>query len=214
MTLFAGYDADVWVAATPSISVVVPFTLTDTGDHQTYTSGLALDDSVALTVQNAASGAGPWTTVTDYTVQWPAGIIFFNTPRVPGTNASARINAGNRYTITSLDGAHTWSLTFKGNTVKTTAFQPTGQWETETATIRGGTGQVTAWRTDDRLLTGNGTDGIGTRTVMQLWVSRSQNVRWTFYAQITGVDPKNDVASVDEQTMAFSVTGPAYFLTS
>lgn len=209
MPIFAGYDGDVYVAAVPSIAVPNPTNLTDTGDHQTYTSGLALDDSVALTVQTAASGAGPWTTVTNYTVQWPAGIVFFNSPNTPGVNATVRVTTGNYYTTSSLDGAHVWTLTFKGATVKTTAFQPTGQWETETATVRGGSGQVTSWRTDNRLLS-----ELGTRTVLHLWVSRTSNVRWVFYAQITGVDPKSDVASVDEQMLAFNVTGPAYFLTS
>lgn len=209
MAILAGYDGDVYVAAVPSITVPNPTNLTDTGDHQTYTSGLALDDSVALTVQTAASGAGPWTTVTNYTVQWPAGIIFFNTPNTPGTNATVRIIAGSYYTTTSLDGAHTWSLTFKGSTVKTTAFQPTNQWETETATVRAVSGQVTSWRTDNRLMA-----ELAVRTVMTLWVSRISNIRWVMYANVTGVDPKTDVGSVDEQTLSFTATGPAYFLTT
>lgn len=209
MGVIAGTQGDVYVAALPSIVVPNPTNLTDTGDHQTYTSGLALDDSVALTVQTAASGAGPWTTVTNYTVQWPAGIIFFNTPNTVGTNATVRIIAGNFYTTSSLDGAHTWSISFKGSTVKTTAFQPTGNWDTNTPTLRGGSGQVTAWRTDDRLF-----QEFNNRTVMHLWVSRANNVRWVFYAYVTGIDPKADVGSVDEQTLNFTVQGPAYFLTT
>lgn len=209
MGVIAGRDGDVYVAALPSIVVPNPTSLTDSGDHTTYTSGLALDDSVALTVQNSPNGTTSWVTVVDYTVQWPAGIVVFNTARVVGTNNFTRIIAGNYYTTTSLDGAHTWSLTFKGSSVDTTAFQPTGNWQTKTATVRGGSGQVTAWRTDDRLF-----QEFNNRTVMHLWVSRTNNVRWVFYAYITGIDPKVDVGGIDEQTLAFDLQGPAYFLTT
>lgn len=206
----AGVSSDVWVTANPSINTTNE-SCTDAGDHINYTASVHpfWDIGATLTVQCSPNGTSGWATVTDYLFQYPIGKIIFNTARVPGTNNFVRISTGNYFTATQYDSTHKWSLSLKGNVAKTTPFQAPGQWEQYTPTTRGGTGKIDTYRNDDRLF-----KEIGNLLVMQLFVDKTNNVRWQFYARMTDVSPSADASNVQMQSLSFDVERDAFFLTS
>lgn len=205
-----GIDSDVSVSASPSLATTNE-TCTDSGDHITYTASVhtAWDETQPLTVQCSPNGSSGWATVTDYVFQWAIGRIVFNTARVVATNNFVRISVGSYFNVTQVDQAHGWSISLKGATAKTTAFQAPGAWETITPTTKSGSGKIDTFRTDGRLAA-----ELNNLSVVRLWVDKSANIRWEFYAYITGVDPKSDATGVIEQAVGFDVEGPAYYLTS
>jgi hypothetical protein len=205
-----GVDCDVALSASPSIATTNE-AMNDSGDHITYLASIHThwDQTQPFTVQTSPNGSSGWTTVTDYVMQWAIGKVVFNTARVPGTNAFVRISAGSYFNVTQVDETRGWSLSLKANTTNTTVFQSPGAWARNTATTKSGSGKLDTFRTDDRIF-----KEIGNLAVMQLWIDKSANIRWEFYAWITGVDPKADATDMVEQAVGFDVEGPAYYLAS
>lgn len=152
-----------------------------------------------------------WTTVTDYTVQWAIGQITFNAARVVGTNNYTQISAGSYFTITQLDGCNKWTLSLKSGLIKTTTFQATGGWETNTGTVKSWIGTVEAWRTDDRLMQ---EVAAGNLVIVQLFFNKTGNQRWQGYATITGVDAAADVMAVNTQKITFETVNDLFYMLS
>ena len=202
----AGVGADVWMAATPSI-VTSNETATDSGDHITYTASVhkSWDWQQPIVVQNSPNGSTGWVTVTDYSFQYAGGVIVFNTARVPGTNAFTRISSGYYFNLTQLDDATGWSLTLKANTKDTTAFQATGGYARKSATTKEGSGKIETVRTDGRIFL-----ELGNVVGLQLYVDKTNNVRWDGLGIVTGVDPKSDAKDVLTQAMSFDLYGGFY----
>ncbi len=205
-----GVGSDVWVTATPSLTATNE-SCTDSGDHITYTAATHIfwDWASTFTVQCSPNGSSSWATVTDYTMQWATGQIVFNTARVVSTNNFVRISAGNYFTATQLDASHVWTLTTKGNTKDTTSFQAAGAWQQNTGTIKSGSGKIDTYRNDDRL-----TKELNNLLGIQLFVDKTNNIRFQFFALNKGGDPKADVNSVETQSISFEVVRDVYLLLS
>ncbi len=211
MGILAGVNADVWMAATPSINTTNE-SATDSGDHITYTMSVhrAWDWQQPLTVQNSPNGSTGWVTVTDYTFQYASGVIVFNTARVVSTNNFVRVSSGYYFNLTQLDNSTMWSLTLKANTKDTTAFQATGGWGTKAATTKEGSGKIESIRGIDGRIFAE----IGNVVAIQLFVDKTNNVRWDVIGIVTGVDPKADAKDIESQSMSFDAYGVPYFRTS
>jgi hypothetical protein len=208
----SGADADVWVSATPSISIggtPETATNTDAGAWITYKAATHpwWDPAQPIVVQNSPNGTTGWVTVTDYTFQYVGGIITFNTARVAATNNFVRIQAGYYFTATQCDESKDWSLSLKGAVEDTTIFQ-NGGWRRKTAVVKEASGKIGTFRTDDRL-----SKEMGNLLVFQLFVAKAGNDRWEFYGYVTGVDPKQVAVGVATQDISFDVSGGVYFLT-
>src|SRR6266567_852964 len=197
-TPLAGVGADVWMAATPSINTTNE-TANDSGDHITYTAAThkSWDWQQPIVVQNSPNGSTGWVTVTDYTFQYAGGVIVFNTARVVSTSYY--------FNLTQLDDATDWSLTLKANTKDTTSFQATGNYARKLATTKEGSGKIDSVRTDGRIFL-----ELGNVVGMQLYVDKTNNVRWDALGIVTGVDPKADSKDVLMQTMSFDLYGGFY----
>src|SRR6266702_2475734 len=191
----AGVGADVWMAATPSINTTNE-TATDSGDHITYTASIhkSWDWQQPIVVQNSPNGSTGWVTVTD-----------FNTARVVSTNNFTRISTGYYFNLTQLDDATDWSFTIKANTKDTTSFQATGNYARKLATTKEGSGKIDTVRSDGRIFL-----ELGNVVGMQLYVDKTNNVRWDALGIVTGVDPKADSKDVLMQTMSFDLYGGFY----
>lgn len=206
----AGVSGDVWATANPSIGTTNE-SCTDSGDHTNYTASVHAfwDIGTPVVVQNSPDGSTGWTTVTDYVFYYPIGKITFNTARTPGTNAFTRIASGNYFTATQADYTSKWSLSLKGNVQKTTVFQATGAWEQNTGATKSGSGQFDTYRTDNRYF-----KEFGNLLVLQLYVDKTNNVRWQGYVRVTEVDPSADQSKIQMQTVKFLLERDAFFLTS
>src|SRR5437016_10995129 len=92
-----GVGGDVLASASPSLALGSNESVTDSGDHITYTTDNHhyWDERVPITVQNSPNGTSGWVTVTDYTFRSVGGFIVFNTARTVGTNNFGRVTAGN-----------------------------------------------------------------------------------------------------------------------
>lgn len=194
---------------------------TDSGDHIQYFTNThpSWDQSQGITVQCSPNGSTGWATVTDYTFWWPVGKIVFNTARVVSTNNFVRILQGNYFTLTALDGAHSWKMSIKGQTKDVTPFQASGGWAVNLATIKNATWSVDCFRYDARILqemvTGVGATNISGGVIMcQLWFDEANGKRWQFYALPTGINENVVATDVDKQSINFQATGPVYLVTS
>jgi hypothetical protein len=206
----AGVAGDVWITATPSVTATNE-SCTDSGDHINYTAATHIfwDWTQTFTVQNSPNGSSSWVTVTDYTFQWAVGKVVFNTARTPGVNNFTRISTGNYFTATQLDASHDWSLALKMTTKDITAFQATGAWMANLAILKEGSGKIETYRNEDRI-----SKEFGNQLGMQLFIDKTNNVRWQFFATATGVDTKSDVNSVETQTISFVNLRDIYLLLS
>ncbi|SRR6266849_231131 len=208
----SGYDADVWMAANPSVALGAPEAAgnTDSGAWILYKANThwAWDKRVPIVVQTAPTVGGTYTTATDYVFQYAGGVIVFNTARTSGVNNFVRIQTGNFFNLTQLDDAHTWALSLKATAVDNTRFQTPGGWATRTATTKEGSGKIDTFRSDGRV-----TAELGAIVALQLYASKTLNYRWEALGWVTGVDPKGDVKGVEEQAMSFDVEADCYFRT-
>lgn len=203
----SGVDADVWMAANPSIAVVNEAADNiDSGAWIQYRAQThwAWDPRVPVIVQTSPDGSTGWATATDYVFERAGGLIVFNTARTPGTNNFARIASGNYFNLTQLDDANTWSLSLKADTSGTTPFQ-SGGWARKTGTVKSGSGSISSFRTDGRIIA-----ELGALVALQLYINKTANYRWEILAWITGVDPKSDATGVQEQSMSFDIHGDNY----
>jgi len=223
MSALAGISGDVWLSTSPSTALGSPESCTDSGDHIHYFTNThqSWDQVQTFTVQCSPNGSTGWATVTDYVMNWPVGEIVFNSARVPGTNNFVRINAGSYFTMTALDGAHSWKAQAKAATKDCTTFQASGGWATYTATIKSWTFTVECFRDDARILNemispgAVGNINISNGIVLcQLWWDESNGKRFQFYALPTGVTQTDDAHDVEKQSVTFSATGPVYEVTS
>jgi hypothetical protein len=206
----AGVSSDIWCTATPSVTATNE-SCTDSGDHTTYTASVHTfwDWTQTFTVQNSPNGSTGWTTVTDYTFQWATGKLIFNTARVVSTNNFTRISTGNYFTATQLDGSHIWTLTIKQAVKDTTCFQAASAWQNNTPTIKSATAKVSTFRNDDRV-----SKELGNLLAVQLFVDKTNNIRWQFYALAVGSVPKIDANNVETQDLDFTSVRDIYLLTS
>lgn len=206
----AGVNADAWLAATPSINVANE-SFTDSGDHITYTSSVhdSWDWQQPLTVQTSPNGTSGWVTVTDYTFQYAGGVIVFNTARVVGTNNFVRVSSGYYFNMTQLDDAHIWTLSAKAAVKDTTAFQAAGGYVRNTATVKSGTVKIETVRTDTRLSL-----ELGNIVGGQLFVDKTNNVRWDILGIISGLDLKSDAHDVETQSVSIDLYGGFYMRTT
>ncbi len=213
MSIVAGVNADVWLSAQPSISTSDE-ACTDSGDHITYSANTHIfwDDNQTMTVQNSPDGSTSWVTVTDYTFLWAVGQIVFNTARVVSTNNHVRIHAGSYFNVTQLTASSKWSLSLKGKSTNTTSFQSAGGWETYTPTTRGATGTIDTWRNDGRLFAELA--ATEEQVMLQLYVDKTNNLRWQFAARITAVEPSSDAQGMQSQKVTFEAKKDIYYLTT
>lgn len=222
MSAIAGINGDVWTSTSPPTSLGSPESCTDSGDHIHYFTSVhqAWDPTQTLTVQNSPNGSTGWTTVTDYAFYWPVGEVVFNTARVPGTNNYTRISVGSYFTLTALDGAHTWKMSVKGMTKDVTPFQASGSWAQNLGTIKSATFSVDCYRYDARILNEMISSGVGQINISggiilcQLWFNEAGGQRWAFYALPTGITETIVANDVDKQSVNFIADGPLYLITS
>jgi hypothetical protein len=210
MGILAGINADVWLAATPSLNTTNE-SATDSGDHITYTMSVhrAWDWQQPLTVQNSPNGTTGWVTVTDYTFQYASGVIVFNTARVVGTNNFVRVSTGYYFNLTQLDGATGWSFTPKANTKDTTQFQATGGWGAKNTTTKEATGKIDTLRTDGRVFV-----ELGNVVALQLFTDKTNNMRWDAMGSLPALTPNQTQRTSKDQTDEVSMYGVPYFRTT
>lgn len=214
MAMIKGTDSDVWMAATPAVTIGgTQEPCTDSGDHIVYTTNThtAWDKNHTLTLEQSANGTTGWTTVpaAQYTFAYPIGRITFLSARTPGVNNFIRVSAGWYFNLTQLDECHTWSLSEKANFIVTTPFQSTSGFNRKTFTTKDASGKIDAYRTDDRVFL-----ELGNMTVIKLYASKGAPIlAWAMYAWITGIDPKNDAQGVNEQSYSFDTEGEVYYVT-
>jgi hypothetical protein len=197
-----------------------PEACTDSGDHQNYYTSVhqAWDPTKPITVQNSPDGT-TWSTVaaSNYTVWWPVGAIVFNSVQ---TNTHVRILAGNVFTLSALDGAHKWSAQFKAMTKDSTAFQASGGWGSNTATVKQATFSADCYRDDARVLQEMITDPMTATNISkglvlcQLWWDETNGKRWQMYCLPTEVDQTIVATDINKQTVKFINVGPAYIVYS
>lgn len=203
----SGVDADVYMAASPSVLVASETcNNTDAGVWIAYVAATHKfwDKKQPLVVQCSPNGSSGWVTVTDYVFQYAGGVIIFNTARVAATNNFVRIFSGYYWNLTELDDATAWSLTLKADTAETTAFQ-SGGWARNIATIKKGTGKIESVRNDGRIFL-----ELGNMIALQLYISKIGNDRWDAIGIVTGLDPKSTAKGIQEQSMSFDVEGDCY----
>lgn len=215
MSSVAGVDGDVELSTSPSTALGSPESCTDLGDHIHYVMSVhqALDPTQPLTVQDGDGTT--WSTVNDYTVYWPLGMIIFNTARTVGTNDHVRTSTGHYFALTSLSGAHAWKASAKADVKDCTPFQADGGWATYTATDKSMTFSVDCFSQDARILNemkkGTGATNISGGIVLcKLYWDKTNGKRFQFYALPTGVNTQVMASDLDKQTVNFQATGPVY----
>lgn len=202
-----GFDGDIYFAASPSVALGAAESCTDSGDHIVYTANVHKwwDMTKTFTVQCSPNGTSGWFTVTDYKVTWAGGVITFDTARVPGVDNFVRINAGSYFNTSQLGDCYSWDLSLQASTQPSTCFQATGGWATNATVTKGGSGKLTSFRYDDALFNELGGNPVG----MQLYVDKSANIRWDFFALVETIGPKSQAGTLIEQDAAFVVVGEA-----
>jgi hypothetical protein len=208
--LISGTKSDVWLTASPSLTATNE-NCTDSGDHIVYFAGThtAWDKRQPLIVQCSPNGTTGWATVTDYTFAYPIGRITFASARVVSTNNFVRISSGYYFNLTQLDEAHTWNLSQKANITDTTPFQLTSGYKRKTLTLKGASGSVDSYRTDNRIFL-----ELGNLTVIVMYIDKTANSRFVCYGWITAVDPKSEATGVNKQSASFESEGDVFFLAS
>jgi hypothetical protein len=221
MSAIAGINGDVWLSTSPPTALGSPETCTDSGNHINYfATHQAWDQTQSFVVQNSPNGSSSWVTVTDYVFYWPVGEIVFNTARSPGTNNFTRISTGSYFTLTALDGAHSWTMSMTGAVKDVTTFQATGAWIINAATTKSMTFTVNCFRYDARILSEMITSGVGLINVSggailcQLWYNEAGGARFQFYARPTGITETVAETDIDQQNVTFQATGPIYNVSS
>lgn len=206
----AGVNGDVWTTSTPSITATNE-SCTDSGDHTLYTASAHTfwDWTQTFTVQCSPNGSSSWATVTDYTVRWSLGQIVFTTARSVGVNNFVRISTGNYFAASQLDASFKWNIALKAGTKDTTVFQSSGAWQTNTAVLKSASGKIMTYRNDDRLAL-----ELGNLLGLQLFVDKTNNVRWQLFGVIREVSPESDVNGIQQQSISFQSVRDTYFLAS
>lgn len=218
MAMIKGTDSDVWLTASPSITIgASPEACTDSGDHIVYTTNThtAWDKTHPMLLEQSPNGSSGWSDVAtnQYSVAYPIGRITFVSARTPGVNNFIRVKAttgGYYYNLTQLDECHVWSLDQKANFIDTTPFQATSGYTRKTFTTKDGSGKIDSYRTDDRVFL-----ELGNLTVMKLYADKTNTPKaaWACYAWITGIAPKSDANGVNEQSYSFETEGEVYYVT-
>ena len=209
-TPLAGWDADVYIAANPSIALGSPENCnnTDSGAWLLWQANTHKywDKRVALTVESSPNGSTGWVAVAAnlYTIRWVGGIITF---AVAPTNHFIRIATGSYFVVSQCADCNDWSISMDVDVADTTTFQ--SQWRLKTPTVKGGSAKISSFRIDDLLA-----KELGNLLAVSLYTDRSAGTRWEFYAYITSVSPKNNATGVVEQEAAFAIDGDAFFLAS
>jgi hypothetical protein len=108
-----------------------------------------------------------------------------------------------------LQSAYSWTYTPKVNSKDSTSFQALGAWGSTTATTKSGSGKIDSYRNDDRMHA-ELSDLLG----MQLFINKSLNARFQFFARHEGGAAKSPATALQEQEFNFTVVRDAYLLTS
>lgn len=142
-------------------------------------------------------------------MHWAGGRIEFATARQVGTNNFVRISAGSWFTTAQLGDCYSWELSLEAQIQKANTFQSDG-WEKNAATNKGGSGKLSSFRYDDTLFKELG----GLPVAMQLYIDKSANIRWDFFALLQTIGPKSQVGVLIEQDASFVLQGEAVYATS
>jgi hypothetical protein len=207
MGVWAGFDADVWVTAVPSIGV--------TNEACTYTQGAGglsctfktnthklWDKSATTKIETSPDG----TTWTDMTAaywrffQWVSGILALPFD-LPGTQMRF---SGSYFNASQVRDCHTWELTVTANEQNTTVFQQ--PWQTHTVTNKMATGKIGTFIIDDTL-----SKNIGNELAFLLYMSKTTGAAWEFFGSLTQTDPKSDVNAIQTQDVSFVSNGQVIF---
>jgi hypothetical protein len=207
MGVLVGLDADIYIAANPSISIggsPEACTNTDSGIWKEFKTNTHRywDKRQTLTVQTSADGATGWATAPAHTFRYTGGVISFP---VASPNHFVRVSAGYYFNVTQLGDCNSWQLDMKANSVDTTVFQSSA-WGTKTGTSKQASGKITGFRVDDRL-----SDELSNLIAFSLYVDKSVGARWECLGTITGVTPKSSVNGVVEQDASFDTDGNVYY---
>src|SRR6266850_2296844 len=119
---------------------------------------------------------------------------------------TAGVNGLVKLSSTAVANLQKWAINAKGNVAKTTAFQASGAWESNTATIRGYTVTADGW-TDPSDSTGQALllNGVNTTFTLELDVDSSHH--WSGSAILTGLDPAADAQNMNTVKFTFTGTG-------
>lgn len=96
------------------------------------------DRNAPVTVQTSPDGV-TWTTVTDYTVQHPGGIVVFNTARAAGTQVRVSASA---YPMAEIAGCTGWSADFEVDSADNTQLNTPNGAKTSQPTLISGNGTL------------------------------------------------------------------------
>lgn len=214
MAVLAGWDADVLLSASPSISIGgSPVAFTDAGDHINYTSSDAgkkwWDKLQVIQVRQSANGSTGWSTVpaTDYVWQPCGAKLTFSPARVPGTNAYIQINAGYYYNVSSVGDANEWTLTQTQDVVDTTPFQQ--QWRMKTPTIKDASAKFHTFKPDNTF-----SKELGNLMVCVLYLDKSAGTRYEMYGWLDSDAVKTASTGVIEQDVNINGEGTVFFYLS
>lgn len=213
MAPLAGFKANVYVTATPSVSFS-NMALTDAGDHKTFSTptGSAAqrywDETVALTVQTAPDGS-TWTTqTTGFTVQWVGGIIVF-TNAVTGATPSCRVS-GSYMPYSVVARAKSIEINNALDILDVSDFGSSGTgWKTKLASLAGSEYKLGQWWIDTFYVS-----MLSTRMVVSAYSGANANQRLEGFAFIKDDSIKTAVNNAVEEAISFESDGPVYAILS
>lgn len=211
MAVLAGVGADIYLSATPSIALVAAEACdnVDSGAWVRYRAHTHFywDKTATFTVQTSTSGSGPWTTVTNYNVEWAGGYIVFNSTL--GANHFVQILAGSYFNVTQAAYANKWELSQKAEQTDTTVFGSTQAFHTRTPTLKSGTVKFSSFDADATYQT-----LLNNLAVVVCYTSVATNLRWESYAYMTQDSFNAVVTSVGTHDVSFDVEGNIYYRTA
>lgn len=126
---------------------------------------------------------------------------------VPTAGIGGAVKAG----AVTLANITTWTLSLKGNVVKTTAFGATGAWETNTATVKSWTAKFDG-STDPADTLGQVAlfNGLNSSFAFEFDVDGTHH--WAAASGIlTGIDPKSDATGLNQLSFSVDGNGPIAF---
>jgi len=209
MTAIAGSGAQILAASGTSTSFTDE-TLTDAGDHKTYTIATSAhrywDDSVVPVIQESTDSGSTWHTAAEaYTIQYVGGVVHF-----ASANTSSnlyRAHSGKYFTITTIGGGHEWDLTTDLDLYDVTEFGQT--FHTFIAGLVGGSGTINRFWIDTYfttlILTGSA------RAIVALYTDTANGKRYEGYAFIKQEQLKVPVGGVVDETLGFTIDKTLYY---
>lgn len=161
------------------------------------------DTSHSVTIEKSTDGGTTWTTASGYTIQYPGGVVVFNTALTSGTQVRASAYA---YPVTNIANMFNWELDVSISEEDATTFG-SGGWEETIATLKGFSGKAEWYWADSTFL-----DHLGdNEMVFSLYTTTTGNKRYEGYGIITKAGPKVPVDGIVNESIEFKGKTQIYY---